>query len=380
MVRLVGALAQSAELEVIIKKTMETVDESREQVFRIGEQSRKEFSILNEELREIRLKVAKVIEENDRTQLHARFSRNRLAEVSKNFNKYSKDEVKAAYETANEFQVQLAVLQQEEMRLREKRDSIERRLISLKETVERAERLVGQMSVVYNFLSSDIQQLGEKLEEAKEKQEFGLKIIEAQEEERRRLSREIHDGPAQMLANVMLRSDLIERTYQDKGIDAALKEIKDLRQMVRSSLSEVRRIIYDLRPMALDDLGLIPTLTKYLSTFEEHTGIVIRFKSLGKERRLHPRLEVALFRLVQEAVQNAHKHADPKEVQVKIEIKVNKVIIIIKDDGKGFDQSIKKEGSFGLLGMKERVNMLKGGITIQSKLNIGTAILIEVPV
>ena len=374
-----GALAQS-ELEVIIKKTIETVDESREQVFRIGEQSRKEFAILNEELKDIRLKVAKVIDENDRTQLHARFSRNRLAEVSKNFNKYSKEEVKAAYEQANEFQVQLAVLQQEEMRLRERRDSIERRIVSLKETVERAERLVGQMSVVYNFLSSDIQQLGEKLEEAKEKQEFGLKIIEAQEEERRRLSREIHDGPAQMLANVMLRSELIERTYQDKGIDAALVEIRDLRKMVKSSLSEVRRIIYDLRPMALDDLGLIPTLSKYLATFEERTGIAIRFKSLGKERRLQPRLEVALFRLVQEAVQNAYKHAEPKEVQVKIEIKLNKVIIIVKDDGKGFDQSVKKEGSFGLLGMKERVNMLKGQMTIQSKINVGTAILIEVPI
>ncbi|MFV8826444.1 sensor histidine kinase [Alkalihalobacterium sp. APHAB7] len=372
-------MAQS-ELEVIIKKTIETVDESREQVFRIGEQSRKEFAILNEELKDIRHKVAKVIDENDRTQLHARFSRNRLAEVSKNFNKYSKEEVKAAYEQANEFQVQLAVLQQEEMRLRERRDSIERRIVSLKETVERAERLVGQMSVVYNFLSSDIQQLGEKLEEAKEKQEFGLKIIEAQEEERRRLSREIHDGPAQMLANVMLRSELIERTYLDKGIDAALIEIRDLRKMVKSSLSEVRRIIYDLRPMALDDLGLIPTLSKYLTTFEERTGIAIRFKSLGKERRLQPRLEVALFRLVQEAVQNAYKHAEPKEVQVKIEIKLNKVIIIVKDDGKGFDQSVKKEGSFGLLGMKERVNMLKGQMTIQSKINVGTGIVIEVPI
>ncbi|MFP3386653.1 sensor histidine kinase, partial [Tritonibacter sp. SIMBA_163] len=84
--------------------------------------------------------------------------------------------------------------------------------------------------------------------------------IEAQEEERKRLSREIHDGPAQMMANVLLRSDLIEKTYREKGADKAFKEISSLKDMVRQALTEVRRIIYDLRPMALDDLGLVPTL------------------------------------------------------------------------------------------------------------------------
>lgn len=94
------------------------------------------------------------------------------------------------------------------------------------------------------------------------KQDFGIRIIAAQEEERKRLSREIHDGPAQMLANVLMRTDLIERTYREKGIEYALAEIADLKKTVRNALSEVRRIIYDLRPMALDDLGIVPTLKK----------------------------------------------------------------------------------------------------------------------
>ncbi|WP_100405466.1 sensor histidine kinase [Bacillus solitudinis] len=366
-------------LDKIINKTLDTVGESREQIFEIGEKSRQEYNTLEKELMDVRLKVASIIEKSDRTQLHARFARTRLAEVSKSFDRYSSEEVKSAYEQANNFQIQLAVLQQEEVQLRERRDRTERRLHTLKDTIERAEQLASQMSVVFNFLSSDLQQVNEVLEDAREKQAFGLKIIEAQEEERKRLSREIHDGPAQMMANVLLRSELIERIYHDRGIEEALNEIRDLRKMVKNSLAEVRRIIYDLRPMALDDLGLIPTLEKYLKTFEEHIQVPIAFRHFGKERRLDQKFEIALFRLVQEAVQNAHKHAKPTEIQVKIEIKPTKVIMIIKDDGVGFDTSSKKEGSFGLIGMKERVTMLKGELTIQSKVNVGTVVLIDIP-
>ncbi|WP_031311706.1 sensor histidine kinase [Alkalihalophilus marmarensis] len=366
-------------LDKIIDQTLDTVGQSREQIFDIGEKSRQEYQSLQRELQDVRMKVAGVIERTDRTHLHAKFARNRLVEVSKAFDRYSHEEVKSAYEQANDFQVQVAVLQQEEIKLRERRDHIERRLINLNETIERAEQLASQMAVVYNFLSSDLKQVGEVIEDAREKQKFGLKIIEAQEEERKKLSREIHDGPAQMMANVLLRSELIERIYHDRGIEEALNEIRDLRKMVKSSLAEVRRIIYDLRPMALDDLGLIPTLKKYLANFEEHNGIAVRFQHLGRDQRIPEEYEVALFRLIQEGVQNAYKHANPTEIQVKIEIKPTKVIMIIKDDGVGFDTSKLKEGSFGLMGMRERVNMLKGELQIQSKIDIGTLISIAVP-
>ncbi|MEC2071276.1 sensor histidine kinase [Alkalihalophilus marmarensis] len=366
-------------LDKIIDQTLDTVGQSREQIFDIGEKSRQEYQSLQRELQDVRMKVAGVIERTDRTHLHAKFARNRLVEVSKAFDRYSHEEVKSAYEQANDFQVQVAVLQQEEIKLRERRDHIERRLINLNETIERAEQLASQMAVVYNFLSSDLKQVGEVIEDAREKQRFGLKIIEAQEEERKKLSREIHDGPAQMMANVLLRSELIERIYHDRGIEEALNEIRDLRKMVKSSLAEVRRIIYDLRPMALDDLGLIPTLKKYLANFEEHNGIAVRFQHLGRDQRIPEEYEVALFRLIQEGVQNAYKHANPTEIQVKIEIKPTKVIMIIKDDGAGFDTSKLKEGSFGLMGMRERVNMLKGELQIQSKIDIGTLISIAVP-
>jgi len=236
--------------------------------------------------------------------------------------------------------------------------------------------------VVINYLTGDLKSMTELIKDAHEKQEFGLKILEAQEEERKHLSREIHDGPAQILANVLMRSDLIEKIYNERGIDEALAEIRKLKETLRDALYEVRHIIYDLRPMALDDLGLVPTLKKYLQTVEEYnkmTKVRILFTYIGDDERIDSKMEVALFRLIQESVQNALKHAQAKEIQVKLEINKKNIIAVIKDDGIGFDPMLKKEGSFGIRGMKERVELLDGSILIHSSKGVGTKVIITIP-
>ncbi|WP_345242324.1 sensor histidine kinase [Pontibacillus salipaludis] len=366
-------------LDSIIQEMIDTVTNSKDEIFQIGEQSRNEFEQLDRELNDTKKQVVEIIDAGDSLERQVRFSRMRLSEVSKHFDRYSEQEIREVYEQTHQLQMQLSVKREQEKQLRERRDELERRLRKLEDTVERADALGGKISVVLNYLNDDFRQVSEALEDAKEKQAFGLQIIEAQEEERRRLSREIHDGPAQMLANVMLRSDLIDRTFRQRGVNEALKEIKEVRGMVRSALYEVRRIIYDLRPMALDDLGLVPTLKKYLATIEEYNNMDIPFTAYGEDKRLDPKYEVALFRLVQEAVQNAVKHAEASKIEVKFELKRSLVNIIVKDDGRGFDTSQKKEKSFGLVGMKERVEMLDGEISIDSQLGSGTIIMIQVP-
>jgi two-component system sensor histidine kinase DegS len=150
--------------------------------------------------------------------------------------------------------------------------------------------------------------------------------------------------------------------------------------MVRAALYEVRRIIYDLRPMALDDLGLVPTLRKYLQTIEEyHNHSKIVFVNIGMERRLPTKYEVALFRMIQESVQNALKHANACEIKVSLEITNAAITVLIKDNGVGFDTTQKKPESFGIIGMRERVELLDGELTFDSKLGKGTAVLIHVP-
>ncbi|AOC92644.1 two-component sensor histidine kinase DegS [Bacillus sp. L381] len=372
-------------LDSILMKMLKTVDGSKDEVFQIGEQSRQQYEQLVEELKQIKQQVYEVIELGDKLEVHTRHARNRLSEVSRNFHKFSEEEIRNAYEKAHKLQVELTMIQQREKQLRERRDDLERRLLGLQEIIERSESLVSQITVVLNYLNQDLRQVGLLLADAQAKQDFGLRIIEAQEEERKRVSREIHDGPAQMLANVMMRSELIERIFRDRGTEDGFQEIRNLRQNVRNALYEVRRIIYDLRPMALDDLGLIPTLRKYLYTTEEYNGKVkIHFQCIGdtENKRLAPQFEVALFRLAQEAVTNALKHSESEEITVKVEVTADFVVLIIKDNGKGFDineAKQKKNKSFGLLGMKERVDLLEGTITIDSKIGLGTFIMIKVP-
>lgn len=367
-------------LDVILDKMVETVGNSKDEIFRIGEQCRQDYEGLTAELKEVRAMVSQIIQEGDKLDNRSRLARKRLSEVSMHFKKYTEAEVREAYERAHQFQMELTMNRQMEKQLRQRRDDIERRLLGLSETIEKAEHLVSQISVVMNYLTSDLKQVGEVLEDAKLKQDFGLKIIEAQEEERKRLSREIHDGPAQMMANVMMRSDLIEKVYKEYGANEALCEVKNLKKMVRNALYEVRRIIYDLRPMALDDLGLAPTLRKYLQTIEEyHSKTRISYRNIGEEKRLPSKYEVALFRLVQESVQNALKHANAKEISVKLEMTREHVAVLIKDDGQGFDINEKKAESFGIIGMKERVDLLDGEMSIDSKIGEGTIVLIRVP-
>ncbi|MDF1507806.1 sensor histidine kinase [Robertmurraya sp. DFI.2.37] len=367
-------------LDMILDKMVETVGDSKNEIFRIGEQCRSDYESLVDELKDVRRMVGQIIEEGDQLEIKSRAARKHLSEVSMHFKDFTEAQVREAYEKAHQIHRDLTLNRQTEKQLRDRRDDIERRLVGLTRTIERAEHLVSQITVVMNYLMSDLKQVGEALQDAKLKQDFGLKIIEAQEEERKRLSREIHDGPAQMMANVMMRSDLIERIYKEYGATEALAEVKNLKTMVRNALYEVRRIIYDLRPMALDDLGLVPTLKKYLQTIEEyHSTTSISYINVGEEKRLPTKYEVALFRLIQESVQNVLKHANAKEIKVKLEMAQEQITVLVKDNGQGFNIDERKDESFGIIGMRERVELLGGKISINSKIGKGTTVLIKVP-
>lgn len=366
-------------LDYVIDEMIDVVENSKDEIFNISEEARSEHEHLVRELKETKVKVIRHIDNGDQLEQKVRFSRQRLAEVSKYFDRYTEDEIREVYERTHAMQTKLAMIQQEEKTLREKRDDLERRLITLIHTIERAEGLASKISVILTYLHDDFRQVNEMIEDAKVKQEFGLKIIDAQEEERRKISREIHDGPAQMLANILLRSELVDRTFRSGDVDQALLEIKDVRKMIRTSLYEVRRIIYDLRPMALDDLGLVPTIRKYAGNIADYNNTTVEFTAMGEEKRLNPKYEVAFFRLVQESLQNAIKHAEASLIKVKLEIRKNNITMLIKDNGKGFDPLTKRDKSFGLIGMRERVEMLEGKLSIDSTVGKGTSILIKVP-
>lgn len=367
-------------LDVIFNRMLETITNSKDDIFMISEQSRKSFEDMKNELVVIRHELGIVIDEGDHLERRTQLAKQRLVVVSKAFDNYTEQQVKDAYETANSLQIEHSLNIAEEKRLRDKRDDLERRLKALYDTIERADHIVSQVNVVISYFNSDLKNVSLALEKARIKQDFGIKIITAQEEERKRLSREIHDGPAQMMANVLMRTDLIERIYREKGIEEAFAELADLKLTVRNALSEVRRIIYDLRPMALDDLGIVPTLKKYiLTTMEYNKGAEINFNSSGIEKTLPSNYEVAIFRLVQECINNALKHGNSRVISVKLEWLSNTVNIVVKDDGVGFVREDVRPQSFGLLGMAERAELLNASMDIHSVIGKGTVVLFKLP-
>lgn len=368
-------------LDGVIKRTIETVETSKTEIFDIAESARQQGNSLKFDLHELRQEISKVIQKVDALELAYQKSRNRLVLVSRNFHMYTEEDIRIAYEEASRIQVELSIYRERENNLKRRRNDLERQLRTLEETIVRAEKLVSQMGVVLGYLTGDLSKIGEALESAKQHQLMGLKIIQAQEEERKRVAREIHDGPAQSMANVVLRSEIVEKMLKNERILEAQMELHELKEMVRMSLGDVRRIIFDLRPMALDDLGLVPTLQKYIRTCEERIASSIDLVIFGAEPPLRSSVKAAIFRMVQECLNNIEKHAQAKAVQVKLEFLQESLSLVVKDDGVGFDleKRMANGNSFGLLGMKERVQLLEGTVDVQSAPGEGTRVIFQIP-
>lgn len=368
-------------LDGVISKTIQAVEMSKEQIFEIAESARVEKKTLQNEIEEVRKTINSVIDLVDSLEIKYRQMRNRLAQVSRNFKTYSEDDIRIAYEEANQTQIDLSLAREKESYLRRRRDDLERRLRNIDETVIKAEGLITQMGVVMGYLSGDLSQIEYALETAKQHQLMGIRIIQAQEEERKRVSREIHDGPAQSMANVVLRTEIVEKMLGNNNMTEAMMELHELKEMVRISIADVRRIIFDLRPMALDDLGLVPTLQKYIQTFEDRTKVNVDLVVFGKEMQLESSYKAALFRLVQECLNNVAKHAKARSVQVKVEFQSHMIYLVVKDDGVGFElEETKRRGhSFGIMGMKERTQLLQGKMEIVAAPNQGTKIVFQIP-
>lgn len=376
------------QLNEIVKKAIDALEDGKKQIFEIAESARQEWKDLEIKLAELQSKVREVIEEVERLSHLEKESRYRLMILSKNFKIYSEDEIKRAYDIAREMQIKLALKKENEQYLIAQRTELEMRIRRAREIVERAEYLITHVATAMSYLADALNNISRTIDELQQKEMMGIRIISAQEQERQRLARDIHDGPAQSLSNIVLKCELCEKLL-DRNPDKAREQINELKQLVKSSLQEIRRIIFDLRPMSLDDLGLVPTLQRYVATFIEETGIDVTLEVYDlNEAAVDKVIEVAVFRIIQEALNNIKKHSKATRAHIKLYIKNGFLMGRIVDNGIGFDKVKVEEqrraniheSGFGIYGMRQRAELLKGKLCIQSQEGKGTTVLLQIPV
>lgn len=208
-------------------------------------------------------------------------------------------------------------------------------------------------------------------------------IIRSQEIERQRIAREIHDGPAQAIANIIFRLDILNKIMQQRP-EAIEDEIEKVKEIAQGALNEIRHFIFDLRPMTLQDLGLIATLRRIIQRNPENSNTKIELLIEGEERELDDTIDLAIFRIAQESLNNIKKHANAANVWLQLKYFDDKVVLIVEDNGIGFDlkktseRAIEEYNSFGLLGMQERADDISGNLQITSQPMRGTKIIFTV--
>jgi len=379
---------ENKKLDVIIGTTIGSIETSNNEIKEISHFAKKEYQELEDEFLRLRIEASDLIDRVETLDKEYRISKSRLLVVNKNYDQYTDEEMKAIYEKTDALRVQLAVEKEREMNIIKRRNELEIHLKSVHKIAEKADKLSNDFEIAHGVLTGNLKQITEKIGDIQNKEIWGLRVIQAQEDERRRIARDMHDGPAQSLNSLILKSELCLKLL-DKDIDRAKLELQTLKTLIRGTIDDTRRLIYNLRPMSIDDLGLVPTLERFIDRVEQKNDFSIELKvnyhNVTKGENISELISLAIFRIVQEALNNIQKYSKADQVILELTFNDHNTDITIQDNGIGFDteniqSSLKDDKGFGLPMMKERVNLLLGKFVIMSELDKGTVIHITLPI
>jgi len=323
-----------------------------------------ELDLLRSEIKEIGLMLAQSqVEVNRLAQRNASVN-SQLQQTKMNFETMPRNDIRQVYDAVIDGQQRLFTMRGQLDKLQSDREHLERYANMLEQV---AAQLAGESNTFQD--KKPLTASSQTLEV----------VIRAQEAERQRLSRQMHDGPAQALSNFILQMEIAVRLF-DVNQEKAREELQNLKSSASSTFQKVRDFIFELRPMMLDDLGLVPTLNRYLENMKSQTSIDIRFTPSGGDTRLESYREVMIFRAVQELLGNAIRHGQGTQVKIQLDITPFEVRLMVDDNGRGFDvNSLSESSGTGLKVIQDRVKMLGGEMDIDSLPGQGARISFTIP-
>ena len=329
----------------------------------LKEQIQSELELQRRALKEIALMVEQSqLEVNKLAQRNASINAH-LQQMQPQFESMPRPDIRMAYDSALDAQQRLFVMRGQVEKLQSDQGHIKRYVALMEQTLRAMEG------------GSPKNQRGPDSEAGRTVE----LIIQAQESERQRLSRQMHDGPAQALSNFILQTEIAMRLF-DVDQTKAKEELANLKASATSTFRKVRDFIFELRPMMLDDLGLVPTLKRYVDSFKEQSGMDVRFAISGMERRLESYQEVMIFRAIQELLYNAARHSQATAIKVQLDMAETLIKVMVDDNGKGFDTDILTERTgMGLKIIHDRVDMVGGTFDIEAAIGQGTRISFTIP-
>lgn len=351
--------------------------------FRADSRSRDDLvENLTAEMKRVRDKLTELKVQIDQTQLVVDREQQRnndvfteLRAIQDNIDTVPRQDIKQKYDEAIEARFRLTTM----------RGQLEK-FVSTREQLEREQSLLRDM--LQRMQGVDILPANNGDEPKDTGKSLNIvRIIQAQEEERQRLARQMHDGPAQSLTNFILQAEICQRLF-DRSPARAAEELDNLKTVAGVTFQKVRDFIFDLRPMMLDDLGVVPTVRRYVDSFREKNDIEIKLDIFGDERRLATHREVMIFRGIQELLVLARDYANPTEISVRLDVGNTVVKIAVQDNGRGFDVEAALNGEEGyqdprvqsLITLKEKFELIRGTVSMVSNETDGTIVRLELPV
>lgn len=328
---------------------------------RISEELEHEISQAKRQLKEIDLALEQSKGDVEKlTQRNATINAH-LQQIQSQVEPVSPRDTRVAYDAALDSQQRLVVMRSQLEKLASDRTHLENLL------------------KVLNKLNSASQVAGPEAKDGRSQQASIEIMTQAQESERQRLSRQMHDGPAQALSNFILQTEIALRLFEVDQ-DQARQELNALKDAASTTFQKIRDFIFDLRPMMLDDLGLVPTIKRYADYLAEKSGIEINVAVSGSERRLDSTLEVVVFRATQELLSSSALHAQASNIKVQLDLGDRLVRATVEDNGRGFDSpDIPPEAELTIKAIRERMDMLGGSFEMDSSVGKGARFSFEVP-